>query len=88
VSKRTSLYRHFDADGTLLYVGISLSALVRLGQDVTDTERGLRACIGDIPLYQYEWDAFVSWAVNVGVGAACNNHCATSRLTSMPNSLL
>jgi len=48
-------------------------ALVRLGQDVTDTERGLRACIGDIPLYQHEWDAFVSWAVNVGVGAACGS---------------
>jgi len=29
---RTSLYRHFDKDGTLLYVGISLSALNRLGQ--------------------------------------------------------
>src|SRR5438067_656371 len=26
----TQLYRHFDADGTLLYVGISLSALQRL----------------------------------------------------------
>lgn len=26
----TSLYRHFDADGNLLYVGISLSAIERL----------------------------------------------------------
>jgi hypothetical protein len=26
------LYRHFDKDGTLLYVGISLSAINRLGQ--------------------------------------------------------
>jgi hypothetical protein len=26
----TNLYRHFDADGNLLYVGISLSALTRL----------------------------------------------------------
>lgn len=29
---RTHLYRHFSADGTLLYVGISMSALIRLSQ--------------------------------------------------------
>ena len=29
---RTQLYRHFDAEGCLLYVGISLSALVRTRQ--------------------------------------------------------
>lgn len=29
---RTALYRHFDADGVLLYVGISLSAVTRLSQ--------------------------------------------------------
>jgi hypothetical protein len=28
--KQTELYRHFDADGNLLYVGISLSVLHRL----------------------------------------------------------
>lgn len=28
----TELYRHYDKDGTLLYVGISLSAVMRLGQ--------------------------------------------------------
>lgn len=28
----TYLYRHFDKDGALLYVGISLSAVQRLGQ--------------------------------------------------------
>jgi hypothetical protein len=28
--KPTQLYRHFDADGALLYVGISLSAIARL----------------------------------------------------------
>jgi hypothetical protein len=30
--KMTDLYRHFDNEGKLLYVGISKSALVRLGQ--------------------------------------------------------
>lgn len=29
---KTQLYRHFDKDGTLLYVGISLSAIYRLSQ--------------------------------------------------------
>ena len=29
---RTSLYRHFNEEGELLYVGISLSAIQRLGQ--------------------------------------------------------
>ena len=28
----TALYRHFDADGQLLYVGISVNALIRLSQ--------------------------------------------------------
>ena len=28
----TDLYRHFDSNGTLLYIGISLSTLNRLGQ--------------------------------------------------------
>jgi hypothetical protein len=29
---KTSLYRHFDADGVLLYVGVSLWAVSRLTQ--------------------------------------------------------
>jgi hypothetical protein len=29
---RTELYRHYDADGNLLYIGISLSTAHRLGQ--------------------------------------------------------
>lgn len=32
MSERTSLYRHFDKDGRLLYVGVSLSAISRLAQ--------------------------------------------------------
>ncbi|MEO1720939.1 MAG: hypothetical protein AAFR84_00890 [Pseudomonadota bacterium] len=30
--KRTSLYRHYDADGVLLYVGIALNHVSRLSQ--------------------------------------------------------
>jgi len=34
---RTALYRHWDADGNLLYVGISLSAVHRLTQHKRDS---------------------------------------------------
>ena len=42
-------------------------ALVRLAGDVSRHEAELRSCLGDVPLYQHEWDAYVSWAFNVGV---------------------
>lgn len=42
-------------------------ALIRLADDVAVHERGLRQCLGDTPLHQYEWDALTSWAFNVGV---------------------
>lgn len=47
-------------------------ALVRLGADAAAAERQLAACIR-VPLYQHEWDAYVSWAYNVGTGAACGS---------------
>jgi GIY-YIG catalytic domain len=34
---RTQLYRHFDKDGRLLYVGVSISALQRLAQHQTSS---------------------------------------------------
>lgn len=48
-------------------------ALVRLGQHVGQKESELRACIGDVPMHQHEWDAIVSWSFNVGTGAACGS---------------
>lgn len=48
-------------------------ALVRLGASVSEHEQRLRACIGDVPLYQAEWDSYVSWTYNVGTGAACSS---------------
>lgn len=32
IKRKTALYRHYNADGALLYVGISLSAVKRLGE--------------------------------------------------------
>ena len=48
-------------------------ALVRLLADAEKHQKELRACIGDVPMYQYEWDAYVSWSYNVGTGAACKS---------------
>lgn len=48
-------------------------ALVRLLSDADKHQARLKACIGDVPLHQHEWDAYVSWAYNVGTGAACGS---------------
>lgn len=48
-------------------------ALVRLGDDVARFEREMRACIGEVPLYQREWDAYVSLTYNIGAGTFCRS---------------
>lgn len=48
-------------------------ALIRLGQDVGRFESEMRRCIGDVPLYQHEWDAYVSLAYNIGYGGFCKS---------------
>jgi lysozyme len=48
-------------------------ALVRLGGQVSQFEQNLRKCVGDVPMYQSEWDALVSLAFNVGSQATCNS---------------
>ena len=48
-------------------------ALIKLNQHTQTFQRELRVCIGDVPMYQYEWDAIVSWAYNVGTKAACSS---------------
>lgn len=48
-------------------------AVQRLAADVTDTAREASACIGDVPLAQHEFDAFVSMAYNVGTPAFCRS---------------
>lgn len=48
-------------------------ALVRLLADADRYQTALKRCIGDVPMYQREWDAVVSWAYNVGTGAACGS---------------
>jgi lysozyme len=48
-------------------------AVVMLARDADRIAQELSSCIGDVPLYKYEWDAFVSWAYNVGAAAACKS---------------
>ena len=43
-------------------------ALIRLGQQVSAFERQMHACIGDVPLHQHEWDAYVHLTFNIGAG--------------------
>lgn len=48
-------------------------ALVRLNEQAEVFQRELRACIGDVPMHQHEWDAVVQWTFNVGSDAACRS---------------
>lgn len=48
-------------------------ALVKLLADADKHQAQLRACVGDVPMHQHEWDAYVSWAYNIGTGAACRS---------------
>ncbi|MBF0256823.1 MAG: lysozyme [Gammaproteobacteria bacterium] len=48
-------------------------ALVRLLADADAMQKQMRACIGDVPLHQHEWDAFVSLTYNIGSAAFCRS---------------
>lgn len=48
-------------------------ALIQLNRHVSTFEREMKSCLGDVPLYQHEWDAYVSFTYNVGSGAFCRS---------------
>lgn len=48
-------------------------ALIRLGSQAQTFEVAMRQCIGDVPLHQHEWDAYVSLTFNIGEGAFCKS---------------
>jgi lysozyme len=63
-------------DGTPVRPGDTVTpqrAVVMLARDADQHALELAACIGDVPLYKHEWDAYVSWAYNVGTTAACKS---------------
>lgn len=45
-------------------------ALIQLGKSAGRYEQGVRQCV-KVPLYQREFDAYVSFAYNLGVGNFC-----------------
>ena len=48
-------------------------ALVRLQTGAEKRADEIRKCIGDVPLYQHEWDAYVSMSYNIGSSAFCHS---------------
>jgi lysozyme len=60
-------------------------ALIRLLSDAERHQRELRACLGDVPLHPHEWDAYVSWAYNVGTQAACSSTLARKLKADPPD---
>ena len=48
-------------------------ALIQLNATADKFQREMKACIGDVPMHQYEWDAFFSLAYNIGTGAFCRS---------------
>ncbi len=48
-------------------------ALIRLNYQANVFQHEMRRCIGDVPMFQHEWDAVISWAFNVGSKAACGS---------------
>ena len=48
-------------------------ALIQLNNSVSQYERQIKACLGDVPLYQHEFDAYIELAYNVGAIAVCKS---------------
>ena len=47
-------------------------ALARALNDITKYEGAVKKCV-TVPLYQYEYDAYISLSYNIGTGAFCNS---------------
>jgi lysozyme len=47
-------------------------ALVRLLDDASEFEQAVKRC-APVPMYQYEFDAYVSLSYNIGSGAFCSS---------------
>lgn len=76
------------ADGSPVRPGDATTpvrALIQLHRDITVTEVALHRCIGDVPLYPSEWDAFVSLAYNIGPTAFCSSTLVKKLKASPPD---
>lgn len=64
------------ADGTPVRPGDKtdpVRAVQKAAADADATARQIAACIGPVPLYQREWDSFVSLAYNIGPASFCGS---------------
>lgn len=80
---RTALYRHFDAAGQLLYVGISLSAVQRLAQ-----HRLTARWFERIARIEVEWHDSREDAISAEIQAIAGEHpeCNIAHASSESNS--
>lgn len=62
-----------------------IRALIRLNQQAETFQQEMRECIGNVPLYQHEWDAYVSLTFNIGSGAFCRSTLVKQLQQSPPN---
>lgn len=64
-----------NSDGTRVFIGQKTSpekALKRLNEHLEVFEEAVRNC-APVPMYQYEYDAYVSLTYNIGASAFCNS---------------
>lgn len=67
-----------NLDGSPVRLGqrtTSVEALKRLGKDVEKFETAVKTC-APVPMYQYEFDAYVSLTYNIGPNAFCKSTLA------------
>lgn len=67
-----------NLDGSPVRMGqktTSVEALKRLGKDVEKFETAVKTC-APVPMYQYEFDAYVSLTYNIGPNAFCKSTLA------------
>lgn len=71
-----------NLDGSPVRLGqrtTSVEALKRLGKDVEKFETAVKKC-APVPMYQYEFDAYVSLTYNIGPNAFCKSTLAKKLL--------
>lgn len=62
-----------------------IRALIRLNQQAETFQQEMRSCVGNVPLHQHEWDAYVSLTFNIGSGAFCKSTLVKLLQESPPN---
>ncbi|MDD3553237.1 MAG: lysozyme [Deltaproteobacteria bacterium] len=78
---------HYE-DGTPVHIEDRIThdrAVMLLRKDAERVSRDISACIGDVPLHQHEFDAFVSLAYNIGSDRFCRSSLLKRLKTNPPD---